>query len=446
MAKNITGIVTWLKGWFFDKDEITAKEQALQTQINNKASTSDLNTTNTNVSNLQNNKANKANGVAQITDSNAGNYSNIGNLSNGATQQAINTAIDTKIGALSSVEFVRTVTTRPTASADTMNAIYVVTGDSSSTGSAYAMYVTVQNGNNYSWEKVDDADLKGFVTNSELTNALLSKADLDDVYTKDEVYTKTEADNLNCGTFEELQTLINNATSGSILVLEKDYKNTTGSVSQITIDKSLIIVGNNHVIDANGKGRCFYVSVTYVYIYGLNFVNGKYNGNGSAVYGYTTGLYLIDCTFTNNIGTNSNAVMFFGNNSYAINCIFKNNITAIMSTGRNDVIQDCVFMNNSYSINRGVSGLPYSFKGNKFVMLSNKDRLVDCSNLDYSTTDHTHAGYAASSHNHAIADITDLQTSLDNKIDQGDAVTNIELVPKSTDNTGAIKLYYGDET
>ena len=205
-----------------------------------------------------------------------------------------------------------------------MNAIYVVTGDSSSTGSAYAMYVTVKNGNDYSWEKVDDADLKGFVTNSELTTALSSKANLNDVYTKEEVYTKTETDNLNCGTFEELQTLIDNASSDSILILEKDYKNTT-NVSQININKSLVIVGNNHVIDANGKGKCFYVSVAYVSIYGLNFVNGKYDGNGCAVYGNTTGLYVIDCTFTNNIGNNSNALAFSGNSSYAINCIFKNN-------------------------------------------------------------------------------------------------------------------------
>lgn len=42
--KTISGIVTWLKGWFYDKDEITTKENALQTQINNKASQSDLNT------------------------------------------------------------------------------------------------------------------------------------------------------------------------------------------------------------------------------------------------------------------------------------------------------------------------------------------------------------------------------------------------------------------
>lgn len=49
--KTITGIVTWLKGWFYTKDEITTKENALQTQINNKASQSDLNTLSSNVAN-----------------------------------------------------------------------------------------------------------------------------------------------------------------------------------------------------------------------------------------------------------------------------------------------------------------------------------------------------------------------------------------------------------
>lgn len=94
-SKSITGIVTWLKGWFYDKDEITSKEQALQTQINNKASTSDLNTTNTNVTNLGTNKADKTNGATQITDNTA--YGNIGTAAN-VTQHAINSAINTKLG------------------------------------------------------------------------------------------------------------------------------------------------------------------------------------------------------------------------------------------------------------------------------------------------------------------------------------------------------------
>lgn len=62
-------------------------------------------------------------------------------------------------------------------------------------------------------------------------------------------------------------------------------------------------------------------------------------------------------------------------------------------------------------------------------------------------------GKANLNHSHVISDVTDLQNelnSLDGKIaskqDMGDCITSIELVPKSEDATGAIRLYYGDET
>lgn len=67
MSKTITGIVAWLKGWFFDKDEITSKEQALQTQINNKASQTDLNTANSNIASLQTAVNNKSVTVEEQT-------------------------------------------------------------------------------------------------------------------------------------------------------------------------------------------------------------------------------------------------------------------------------------------------------------------------------------------------------------------------------------------
>ena len=51
--------------------------------------------------NLINVKADKSNGANQITDNNSSNYANIGSLSNGATQQSINNAINTKLGAIS---------------------------------------------------------------------------------------------------------------------------------------------------------------------------------------------------------------------------------------------------------------------------------------------------------------------------------------------------------
>ena len=176
--KTITGIVTWLKGWFYDKDEITTKENALQTQINNKASQSDLNTLSSTVSgkldasdyvvdsalsssstNPVQNKAintalnNKANSThshtsANVTEATA--LSHIGTSAN-ATQHDINSAIDTLIGNLTGAEIIKVVTTLPTASASTMNALYLL-----SSNSQYDIYITVESSGSYAWEKLDD--------------------------------------------------------------------------------------------------------------------------------------------------------------------------------------------------------------------------------------------------------------------------------------------------
>lgn len=54
-------------------------------------------------------------------------------------------------------------------------------------------------------------------------------------------------------------------------------------------------------------------------------------------------------------------------------------------------------------------------------------------------------GKASSVHTHSISDVSNLQSSLNNKQDIGDCITSISLVPKSSDDTGAIRLYYGDE-
>lgn len=98
--------------------------------------------------------------ASEVKDTNA--HSNIGTSAN-ATQSAINTAIDTKLGSLLSVELLEVVGTRPTASADTMNKMYLVAEEDAENEDAYEIFVTVKNGNNYTWEKVDTAriDLSG---------------------------------------------------------------------------------------------------------------------------------------------------------------------------------------------------------------------------------------------------------------------------------------------
>lgn len=100
--------------------------------------------------------------ASDILDSNA--HTNLGTSAN-ATQSAINTAIDTKIGSLLAVELIEVVNQLPTADDDTMNALYLVAEDTAETNDAYEIYVTVETATDtYAWEKVDTAriDLSGY--------------------------------------------------------------------------------------------------------------------------------------------------------------------------------------------------------------------------------------------------------------------------------------------
>ena len=56
---------------------------------------------------------------------------------------------------------------------------------------------------------------------------------------------------------------------------------------------------------------------------------------------------------------------------------------------------------------------------------------------------HVNIGTSANTLQSAIN--TGIDTALSNKENKGNCITSIELIPKSTDSTGAIKLYYGDE-
>lgn len=95
-------------------------------------------------------KADKTNGASQITDGNADDYTNIGILLSGATQQEINDAINTKLGVIEGLEFIIITTNKGTASADTMNKLYIEVGGTTE------LYYTVKEGNVYSWEKLSD--------------------------------------------------------------------------------------------------------------------------------------------------------------------------------------------------------------------------------------------------------------------------------------------------
>ena len=109
--------------------------------------------------------------ASEVLDSTA--HTNLETAAN-ATQAAINSAIDTKIGSLLSIELITIVDSLPTASASTMNKMYLVAESSSKTQDNYEIFITVRSGSagsyTYAWEKVDTAriDLSGYVRKADV--------------------------------------------------------------------------------------------------------------------------------------------------------------------------------------------------------------------------------------------------------------------------------------
>lgn len=97
-------------------------------------------------------------GSNEVTDNSA--YTNLDTDANDS-QETINTAIDTKIGALLDVELLEVTNDKGTASANTMNKLYLEAETTSETNDAYEVFVTVRTGTSpnytYTWEKLDTA-------------------------------------------------------------------------------------------------------------------------------------------------------------------------------------------------------------------------------------------------------------------------------------------------
>ena len=89
-----------------------------------------------------------------ITDANANTYTNMGSLSSGATQQAINSAINTKLGNLIDTNLIEITTDKGSADASKMNKFYVETKNGKTD-----IYYVVRSGTSgnytYTWDDLD---------------------------------------------------------------------------------------------------------------------------------------------------------------------------------------------------------------------------------------------------------------------------------------------------
>lgn len=152
-----------------------------------------------------------------------------------------------------------------------------------------------------------------------------------------------------CGSFDDLQSLIDITPKGTVLMLSRDYK--ASEDNQITLNKDLIIDGQGHTIDCDGLCRAFYSNSGEIVLRNLKIINGYYNSfrpgdksnNGGAVCIEGDAKYTIEnCQFINNWADDLGGAIYNGaNNTLTIrDCVFNGNIVddtyggAIFSNGR----------------------------------------------------------------------------------------------------------------
>ncbi|WP_292884718.1 Ig-like domain-containing protein [Methanobrevibacter sp. UBA212] len=142
------------------------------------------------------------------------------------------------------------------------------------------------------------------------------------------------------GNFTKLQELIDSYPENSVVELDRDYTYTIGYEylkEGIVIDKNITIDGKGHKIDAGNQARIFNVQATGVTFKNITFVNGQ-SFKGSAINLEIDNtepieFNVINCTFTNNIGT-----LTYYDASGAIR---------IVANSGNYNIKDSTFINNA---------------------------------------------------------------------------------------------------
>ena len=246
----------------------------------------------------------------------------------------------------------------------------------------------------------------------------------------------------NNGTFTDLQKKINDADAGSTITLENDYKYNSGFSSEgISINKTLTIDGNGHVIDALGQSRIFFINSTKVTLNNILFINGNATDNGGAIYWNGANGTVNKCNFTNNLASlRAGAIYWYGDNGVINNSNFINNTARKYSGGAiqwdnnstNGTVNNCSFTNNI-----GTQ------KGGAIYWYGNNGRLTNC----IFTNNTSINGGAIFWDNNALYGAVDNSSFISNTGDDGGAIywfgangrmTNCNFTNNKGTNGGAI--------
>ena len=169
------------------------------------------------------------------------------------------------------------------------------------------------------------------------------------------------------GSFDDLQSLIDQSPKGTHLFLSRDYKGAKDQ--QVLINKDLVIEGQGHTMDCASVCRAIYSSSGNIVLRNLNIINGHYDtscaddktNNGGAICIGGKAKYTIEnCNFTNNWADDNGGAIYNGADLALdiINCVFKGNAVddvnggAVYSVG--DVnVKNSTFINNCADDNGG---------------------------------------------------------------------------------------------
>ena len=200
-------------------------------------------------------------------------------------------------------------------------------------------------------------------------------------------------------TFAELQKLIDD--SDGVVELTCDYHQDLDSPHEITINKAITINGNNHVLDGCSSGRII-MATSNVNLNDVSFKNGRGESGGAV---HLTGGVINNCTFINNIVSDSRGGALYLENGHVNHSRFIDNHVTSKNTLSTDAIsneecpggaiyaidstvEDCIFINNSANVGgavyiqgtlsnctfignsaEGLGGAVYSLYGSKFDKL-----------------------------------------------------------------------------
>lgn len=118
---------------------------------------------------------------------------------------------------------------------------------------------------------------------------------------------------------------------------------------EIVLD-GLVIDGNNHIINGNGKSRVFDISAKNVTLKNIRFIN-SFSSDGGAIINRSEGLVLMNCRFLGNHGGHGGAICNLGENLRVIDCDFDYNSSfwsggAIYNESDNLCIDSSSFQDN----------------------------------------------------------------------------------------------------